>query len=147
MADHVRKQIRDAAAAALNNLATSTTHVFESRTHELQGGDLPGLRIYTNEERIATESLGVGRIREHSLDLVVECCSKKASGMDDELDAMIKEVMVALDANQGIGGAKYVEPRRVEIDMDGESEKEVGVARITFEVLYFTAQGAPDIAR
>jgi hypothetical protein len=146
MADHVRKQIRDAVVTALTGLATTGTRVFENRTHELQDTNLPGLRIYTNDENISTGSMGSGRLRHHTLDLVVECCSKKSSGMDDELDAMIKEVTVALDANQGAGGAKFIEPRSIQIDMDGEAEKEIGVARITFEVPYYTAQGAPDVA-
>lgn len=146
MAAAVRKQIRDAVAAALAGLTTTGTRVFENRTHELQDADVPGLRLYTNEESIATGSMGVGRRRQHTLDLVVEACSKQASGMDDELDAMIKEVLERIDANQGAGGAKYIEPRRIEIDMEGEAEKEVGVARMTFEVLYYTAQGAADVA-
>lgn len=146
MPDHLRKQIRDAAAVALTGLATSGSRVFESRTHELQDTDLPGLRIYTNEESVVIGSLGASRLLERQLELVVECCSKKASSMDDELDAMIKEVEVALAANQGIGGAKYVQLARIEIDMEGEAEKEVGVARMTFTVPYITALAAPDAA-
>lgn len=146
MADAVRKQIRDAVTTALAGLATSGSRVFENRTYELQDTDLPGLRIYTNEEDITTASLGVGRIRDHRMVLAVECCSKKAAGMDDELDAMVGEVLARIDSNQGAGGAKCIEPRRIEVEMEGEAEKEVGVARIRFEALYTTAQGAPDVA-
>lgn len=142
----VRKQIRDAVVAALGGLATTAGRVFENRTHELQDTDLPGLRVYTHDEDIATSSLGIGRTREHRMVLVVEACSKKSVGMDDELDVMIGEVVARLDANQGAGGAKFIEPRRVEIQMEGEAEKEVGVARMAFEVLYYTAQGSPDVA-
>lgn len=146
MADAVREQICTAAAAALTGLPTSAARVFKSRTRAMEAIDLPGLRVYANDESISTSSMGIGRRRQHMLDLVVECCSKKTSAMDTELNAMVKEVIATLDANQGIGGAKYVEPRRIEIDMDGDAEKDVGVARITFEVPYYTAQGAPDVA-
>lgn len=146
MADHVRKQIRDAAVAALTGLATSGDRVFENRTHELQENEVPGLRIYTNNEASRILSLGIGRRRERGLELVVECCSKKADGFDDELDAMIKEVELAIDANQGMGGAKSIEPRSIEIDMDGEADQDIGVARMTFDVLYYTALGEPDVA-
>jgi hypothetical protein len=148
VADHIRKQIRDAAVAAgvLGNLTTSTTKVYASRTHEMQDANLPGLRVYTNDEQIEAASAGPSRSRRHLLELVVEACSKKSSGLDAELDLMIKEVQIALDTNQGIGGAKYVEPKRIEIGMEGEGEKEVGVARMVFEVLYYTALGAPDVA-
>ena len=149
MADHVRKQIRDAAAAALTGLATTGARVYESKTHELQDANLPGLRIYTNSETLEILELlhSANRTIHRVLDLLVECCSKKASGMDDELDAMIKEVEVALAANQGIGGAKWVQLQRIEIDMEGEAEKEVGVARMTFAVHYTTALATPDIAQ
>ena len=146
MADHLRKQIRDAAVTALTGLTTSGARVFENRTHELQDVNLPGLRIYTNDGASKVGSSGVKRIRERSVELVVECCSKKSSGMDDELDAMIKEVEVALDAVGAIPAAKSVDPGREEIDMGGEAEKEIGVARLTFVVTYQTARGAPDVA-
>lgn len=142
----VRSQIRDAVVAALTGLATSQSRVFKNRTLELQDGDLPGLRIYTNEEDTATASLGISRIRETTMVLRVEACSKKSSGMDDELETMIGEVLTAIDANQGAGGAKYIEPRRLEIEMEGAAEKEVGVAKMSYEVFYITAQGRPDVA-
>ena len=146
MADHIRKQIRDAAVTALTGLTTSGARVYENRTHELQDANLPGLRIYTDSEEPRSAALGASRLLERDLDLVIEACSKKSSGMDDELDAMIKEVWIALAANQGIGGAKWVLPTRIEIDMEGEAEKDVGVARMTFQVRYYTTLGAPDVS-
>jgi hypothetical protein len=144
--NHLRRQIREAAAAALTGLGTTGANVFESRTHELQDINLPGLRIYTNDETVAIGSKGASRTLARELELVVEGCSKKSSGLDDELDAIVKEVEVAIAANQSIGGAKYVQLRRIEIDMEGEAEKEVGVARMTFEVLYYAQIGTPDVA-
>lgn len=146
MADGVDQQILDAVVAALTGLTTSGARVFPDRLHELQEGSVPGLRVYLNEETIQTGSMGVGRRRAHTAELIVEACSKKSTGMDRELRTMRKEVLARIDANQGAGGAKYIEPRRVEIDMEGEAEKDVGVARITFEVVYYTGQGAPDVA-
>lgn len=148
MADHVRKQIRAAAVTALVGAGTNvwTNHVFPSRTHELQDGELPALRVYTNGGDSRPEEMGVKRARLRHLDLVVECCSKKSSGMDDELDAMIKEAEIALDAIGAIPAAKTVEPVREELEMEGEGEKERGVARLTFRVEYHTQRGAPDVA-
>jgi hypothetical protein len=146
MAYAIRKQIRDAVAAALDGLPTTGMNVFENRLHELQDDELPALRIYTNDESISIASLGQFRRRQHSLDVVVECCSKKSDGMDDELDAMVREVIERLDANQGAGGAKMIEPRRIETDMEAEAERDVGVARITFEAPYYTAMATLDVA-
>jgi hypothetical protein len=146
MADHVRKQVRDAAAEALKGLPTTGQRVYENRLHDLQDSELPALRVFTDSEQIEIAAKGTARERRHILALIIECCSKKSAGMDDELDAMIKEVIVRLDENQDIADVKFLEPRTVDIDMDGEAEKEIGVARITFEVPFYTSQGAPDVA-
>ena len=147
MADHVRRQIRVAAVAALTGLSTTGARVYASRVYPLQDADLPALRIYTQEEAVQLASLGVSRRRERTLDLVVEACAKAVSGLDDTLDQIQKEVEIALDANQGLGGlCKYVELKGVADALEGEAEKPVGVKRMVFEVLYYTALGAPDTA-
>lgn len=146
MADHVRKQIRAAAVAELTGLATTGARVYASRVYAMQDTDLPGLRIYTPSEEVQISSMGVGRRRERTLSLVVEACVKAVSGYDDSIDQIQKEVEVALDADQGLGGlCHYVELRTVEDVFEGESEKPVAVKRMTFEVLYYTALGAPDV--
>lgn len=146
MALHLRKQIREAVATALTGLTTSGSRVYQSRSEELQDASLPGLRIYTNSEQVNAESLGPSRLENRVLDLVVECCSKKLADLDDELDLMIQQVEVALAANQGAGGAKWMQLRSIEVEMEGEAERQVGVARMTYEVHYTAALGAPDVA-
>lgn len=147
MADHLRKQIRDAAAVALTGLTTTGANVFASRVYRLQDAQLPALRIYTRDEEIQLQGKGVNRSRERSLDLVVEAVVKVNDTFDDVMDQIQKEVEIALDANQDLGGrTKFVEPIRVEDTFEGELEKTVGLKRMTFEVLYYTAQGAPDTA-
>ena len=147
MPDHVRKQIRAAAATALTGLTTTGANVFPSRVYPMQDADLPGLRIYTNDEQIENEELGAGRTRERSLDLVVEACVKAATGYDDTADQIQKEVEIALDGDNTLGGlAKYIEPRQVQNALAGEGEKPIALRRIVFEVFYQTAMGAPDVA-
>lgn len=146
MALHLRKQIREAVATALTGLTTSSSRVYQSRSEELQDVSLPGLRIYTNNEQVAAQTLGPSRLEDRVLDLVVECCSKKLADLDDELDLMIQEVEVAIAANQGAGGAKWMQLRSIEIEMEGEAEKQVGVAKMNYEVHYIAALGAPDVA-
>lgn len=147
MANHLRRQIREAAAGALNGLTTTGANVFESRTHELQDAELPALRIYTNNEDLVIGSQGANRLLDRDLELVVEGCSKRTSNLDDELDAIILEVEVRIAANQGLAGAKRIQLRRIEIDMEGEAEKEVGVARMIFSVFYQAALATPDTAQ
>lgn len=145
MADIIRRRIRDAAVTALTGLPTTGARVFASRVHDLQDAELPALRIYTDEESIAIASLGIARRREHRLNLIVECCAK-THAFDAQLDAMLREVYGAIDANQGLGGAKSVEPQSVETEITGDAERNIGVARVNFEALYYTALGSPTVA-
>jgi hypothetical protein len=146
MGNHVRQQIRDAAATALTGLTTTGTRVFPSRVYQMQDAELPGLRIFTNAESVIIASMGLSRLNERTLELVVEACVKQNGTFDDVIDTSIKEVEAALAANQGIGGAKYVQLKHIEVELAGEGEASVGVGRMTFEVCYYTALGAPDVA-
>lgn len=146
MANELRRQIREGVATVLTGLTTSQANVFQSRTHELQDAELPGLRIYTNGQDVDAETVAPDPVERNTLELVVEACGKASADLDDTLDAMVKEVRVALASGQAVGGAKYVQLKRIDIEMEGEAEREVGIARMTFEVAYFSARGAPDVA-
>lgn len=147
MADHLRNQIRDAIKSALTGLTTTGSRVYASRDHSMQAADLPGLRIFTGEEQISIQSLGVGRLRERKLLLVVEACVKANSAYDDTVDDICKEVEIKIDSagTQTLGGlCKWIEPTGFQLDIDGDGDKTVAVGRMTFEVTYYTRQGAPD---
>lgn len=150
MANHIRRQIRDAAVTALTGLTTSGSRVYDSRTRALQADELPGLRVYLRDEpEIRTAAIGAGAARvrlERSAELVIECCQKKNDAAENDIDLMLKEVEIALSAVQSLGGAKRAHPRRIEVEMDGEAEEEIMVGRIVYEVLYYTALNAPDVA-
>ncbi len=146
MTDHVRKQIRAAAVTALTGLTTTGTRVYDSRVYPMQDAQLPGLRIDTADEQISISSMGVGRLCERTLDLMVQACVKENDTYSDTIDTIIKEVEIAISANQGIGGAKYVQLKSINVANAGEGEKPVAVATMGFEVFYITALGAPDVA-
>jgi hypothetical protein len=147
MANHVRRQIRDAAATALAGLTTTGARVYPSRTYPLQDANLPALRIYTNEETVEMSSMGgANRLVQRTLNLLVEGCAKVNDTLDDTLDDIIKEVETAIAANQTLGGAKWVQLAGIEIEMEGEGEKETGVARMTFQCEYITELDTPDVA-
>lgn len=146
MAAHVRQQVRDAVKVALTGLTTTGANVFDSRVYELKDDELPALRIFTNSEDVQIDSIGFSRLQDRRLELVVEACVKQNGAFDDTLDTILKEVEVAIAANQGAGGAKFIQLAKIEIELSGEGEKPVGLGRMTFQVPYITALGAPDIA-
>ncbi len=146
MANHLRRQIREAAAAALTGLATTGTRVFASRARALQAADLPALRIFCDDEVIQNLTMGPSRERERTMKLVVEGCCAANADMDDTLDAISKDVEVALDNNQDLGvGVKWIEPREIKSEFMGTGETVIAVIRMDFEVRYYAAKGAPDV--
>ena len=148
MANHLRRQIREAAAAVVGNLATTGTRVFQSRARLLQASDLPCLRVYCDKEAIQRQTMGPGGDRRRELELVIEGCVAANVDFDDVADQIAKEVAIAIDGNSGLGGlVKFVEPREFEIDSAGDAELVVAIMRMRFAVLYYAAQSAPDVPR
>lgn len=146
MAVHLRRQIREAAAAALTGLTTTQARVFASRVRALQASDLPALRIFCDDEVVQNLTMGPHRERERTLKLVVEGCCAANADMDDTLDAIAKEVEVALDNNQDLGvGVKWIEPREIKSEFMGNAETIIAVVRMEFEARYYAAKGAPDV--
>jgi hypothetical protein len=150
MANHVRQQIREAAATLLTGLTTTGARVFQSRVHVLADADLPGLVITTNEEQAEFGSIGFPALLNRQLNLQVRALAKANSNLDDTLDTMIKEVETALSANVAantLGGlAKHIDLNSIYIDMNADAEKPIGQATMSFSVFYKTVANAPDIS-
>ena len=146
MANHLRRQIRDAAAGYLTGLTTTGMHIATGRVYPVQDSELPALRVYTNEQAVEQETINANPVEGSVLQLVVEAIAKATSGTDDILDGIAKEVQVALAAQQTLAGVKNVLLRSIEPDRYGEGEQELGILRLTFEVAFKSAQNAPDVA-
>lgn len=147
MANHVRRQIREAIATAVTGLATTGARVFQSRIYPLEATDLPGLRIYTISEASSTQNFGFPRLYERRLTVRIEACAQATADLDDVLDEICKEVETALGgAAVSLGGAKSITLLDTDISMSGDSEKPRGQAAMSWEVFYVTAENAPDVA-
>lgn len=146
MAEHLLRQIRDNAKTALTGLSTTGSNVFVNRSDDqpLQDSELPALRIRVRESTAEIATLGVTRVYERTAALVVEACVKQNATFEDKITTILKEVEVALAA--GLTGAKRVDIQKIEIEDDAKGEKPVALGRFTFEVLFYTAIGSPDVA-
>jgi hypothetical protein len=69
---------------------------------------------------------------------------KKNATFEDDALELIRLAEVALSG--GLTGAKAVDIRRIEIEDDATGEKPRIVARMTFNVFYYTANGDPATA-
>lgn len=149
MAAHLRTQIRAAVAGALTGLATTGSRVFQSHVYKLESAGLPGLLIATESEESSVIEMTAPMAVERRLMLQVVALAKGTSDVDDTIDQICKEVEVALAMPCAAlaGLSNSIELRSTEIDFDGDSEQPVGRATMRFEVVYFTEQNAPDVAR
>lgn len=144
MADHLHKQIRAALVTALTGLATTGSRVWANRLQPMQDANLPGLRIFADEERAELLTATDDYVLRRELTVFVEACSKKVSGLDDELDLISKEVETALAGGITVAG-RDIEVLYTGMSFDDEQlDKPVGVKRMTFNVSFQAAAGTPD---
>jgi hypothetical protein len=145
MANHLHKQIRDAVKTALTGLATTGARVWANRLQPMQDANLPGLRIYADEERAEGMTIHAPQMLERELTLSIEACAKTASGLDDTLDQISKEVEVALAAGITVGG-QSLQVFYTGMSFDDEQlDKPVGVKRMTFSIPFTAMSNAPDV--
>jgi hypothetical protein len=146
MANHVRRQIREAVATLLTGLTTTGTNVFQSRLQPLPENKLPALKIITDAEQIEHFDIS-GNIRDRSLTVGVIAVVKAISDVDDVLDEIIKEVEIKMSSNPTLSGlVKDIVLDSIDIDMSGETDKNTGQAIMSFTANYFTTVAAPDVS-
>lgn len=144
MADHAHKQIRAAVATALTGLTTSGARVYANRLMPMESGQLPGLRIYLDDEQAEALTFHAPYAQERALALAVECCAR-GNTLDDTLDLMSKEVEIAMAAGITVGG-KALQPVYAGMEYSDElADQPVGVKRLRFTLSYSAMSNAPDV--
>lgn len=150
MADHVKQQIVAAFVSAVTGLSTTGSRVYQDRDPEerpLASDELPGLTVDDDGGGSAISAKGSTRTLERRMRVRVTAHVKAASTPGATLNQILKEVEIAV-AGASLAGAKYA-------TLVEEAEREVSEAAETrtvrqafvFEVLYYTAHDAPDVAQ
>ena len=147
MANHLRRQIREAVATAVTGLTTTGSRVFSSRVYPLEDADLPALLVLTELESTETQTIHAPRVLQRIVFVDITGVAKAVADLDDTLDLIAKEVEVAMATTSALNGiAKLVGPPQTEITLTGSAEKPTGRVRIRYAIDYFTADNAPDVA-
>lgn len=148
MADHLRRQIREAVGTAVTGLATTGANVHQSRIYPLEDADLPALLVYSTSDSAQATSFPAPRMLERRVRLQVVAVAKVLDGLDDTLDQICKEVEIALAMPVAAlaGLCKSISLVSTDIELQGTAEKPVGQAAMTYEVYYIHAENAPDVA-
>ena len=137
---HIRTQIRNKVATALDRLTTTNRNVFKGRFYGIQSAKLPALLIYTSSETAQVTTMGTGRNSDRIMTLVVEGYAKSNAVVEDTLDKIALEVEEAL-ANETLDGLiRDIEYNGFELDANADPEQTVAVIRLTFSIEYSVAE-------
>lgn len=145
MADHLHKQIRGAVVTKLTGLTTSGSRVYANRLQPLPDATSPTLLVTLDEETAEQATFHANPIYARELRLSVAAIVKATSALDDTIDLMSKEVEVALAAGITVGS------RTLDVFYNGmsfedeQSDKPVGIKRMSFTIPYTAAANAPDV--
>jgi hypothetical protein len=145
MADHARKQVREAAVTDLTGLPTTGAHVFTSRVSPLTATEMPGLKIMLREESGDFDAMGTlartGR-------LIIEGWLQGGDDIEDDLDQVASEVEAKI-----YGTTPNLEPLLMNIgspitsidvpETDEGVARRTGVVRMLFPLVYRTRTTDP----
>lgn len=148
MADHVRKQIRDAVLVLLKGNTTAGSYVRLVDAVPTDQQDLPVIVIYSAEETAGLDdaTMGPGRSFGRKLELIIEI---QANGLavENTLDLIAAEVETLMGADPTLGGlAKDSWLDDTTTEHEGENKTLIGIQALRYMIDYRTVQGAPTVA-
>jgi len=141
---HAHTLIRTAAVAALTGLATTAARVYANRQHPLADANLPGLRVFLNDENVEPITVHAPVVYARTVQLVVECCAKDNATLDATCDQMQLEVETALAGGITVDGTLLdvmLTAGRYDFEAAGTP---VGVKRVFFNIGFNTLATTPD---
>lgn len=150
MANHVRRQIRDAVAARVTGLATTGARVYVNNVDPLAVSELPAITIRNGAETVERMSIASPNpaVR-RAQTLIVTANARATSAVWDTLDQICQEVEVAmlgtLDAL--LLGGLALDSVLVAIDeprISGDGDRTVGSVDMQFQILVNAREGIPD---
>ena len=145
---HVRKQIRDRVESILGTGVTlASGRVYASRIYPLTGPQLPAVAVYTASEASGLQTMGT-RTLARDISLNVDAYVRVSDTFDDDIDALCVQIEETIAGDYNLNGlVKDTILTSTEIDFDGDAEKPVGVARLTYSIRYVTTIGNVETAR
>lgn len=141
---HARTQIRQAVVALLTGHTAAGSRVYTSRVYPLDDPKLPALLVSTPQESMGNPTMQRPRTQQRTPQLVIEGYVKARGDIEAEADALAVEVEKIIGADPTLGGrVKDTMLDSTAIQLSGDGEKPVAVITLSFAVLYYTKENAP----
>jgi hypothetical protein len=142
---HERRAIREAVIASLLNATDAGARVSKSRIAPLPTTELPAISVYGSDEAVDPASRETApRELKRSVSITIDAwvlAPPAPGGLDDVLDdGLCLQIETALDLNPvlGLDVVDDVVLVSTEIGQDLTGARPMGVARMTFDVRYYT---------
>lgn len=145
MANHIRRQLREAVANAVTGLPTAGIKVFQSRAYPLQVSDLPCLVVTADGDSIEQETIHRPYIQARQVQLRIEGYAVGTVDLDDTLDGICKEVEVAVD-NATLAMVDDIGFAGTQLDTSVVGQQPVGKLTMIYRITVRTMSNSPDVA-
>lgn len=134
---HLRTELRNAVATTVTGLASTGSRVYKSRIYPIEAAKLPCLAVYVQAETIEQSTIGSQK-KMRNVELIIECAASATADLDATLDSICNQVEVAMANNRNLNGlALEVLLESTQIDLNGDGEKPVGIAKMTYRAIGF----------
>lgn len=157
MADHLRTQIRHYVAATTLGITVPNilSRVYVNKTDPFDPAvDVPGLLLMGGDDRVMSRSEGslaanVHRQEMHTtvLRIIAKAKNTAASGVDDLLDTICKDVKKRMCADRFLGGlsddVRHLSDGEPQFDSTGDQT--IGTVEMQYEIDYWCNEITPDV--
>lgn len=146
MANHARRQIREAVVTRLKTAVTAFSnrvYPYRVRPHIT----LPDCIAFTPEDMLAGTVFGAsGPVDTREVTIAIAVRAKVTDDLDDTLDGYCSSIEKAMLTDDTFGGLlRGLTPEKTEITVSAETEKEVGLAVLTYKGRYRVARSNPEV--
>jgi len=124
---HVRQQIREQAALALQSVPLVLRNVFQSRVYPLSEDELPAILITTDGEQIEPNT--ISGLLERNVLLTLAIKAKAFNDLDDTLDTISESIEKAM-ANDTSLSLKNALLSEVEVALSGDGDQPIGTCTL-----------------
>lgn len=140
MALHRAEQIMVAVKTKLTNLTSTRGRIYRGRVYDVEADSLPCLLLFQqNEEPINPLGFDNTAYQDNNLNLSVVCIAKATKDLETELNALKKEVHIALaaDRTQGLSFVMNTIPNgSSEPELDSEGDQPIGSVEMRYQIQY-----------
>ena len=137
---HVRQQIRDAVQTLLTNAVTDVDdRVYINRVYNIASTKLPLITVSAGSETSSVVTMSTLTV-DRSLEILVDVYADATSLLDDTIDGLCSQVEQLMGADQTLGGlTKECILISTNLNLSGDAETPIGVARLNYRVKYIAA--------